>query len=851
MSRLLPALGVLLALACSTSAQEVIRFSEGLAIQRLAAGGRQPFFSDPITLALVRGQWTAPAAGQTLPTSSGEQAAWHPLAPDDDGWFREGGLAGGYLLLRADLEAPSALILEAQGSGIVYVNGEPRAGDPYSNGLLRLPIALRQGANELLFSVARGQLRAQLVSPEAPIAFDTVDFTLPDQIEGENGDLWAGVPLLNATPQDATELTIRAVALQADGAETVQETAGVRAPRLTVYKAPVKLPHGAADAEGNVPIKLQILRAGETLHTREIKLRARRADERHIRTFVSDIDGSVQYFAVTPRLTPAEGRAAHDSKPALVLSLHGASVEAAGQAEAYEPKEWAHIVAPTNRRPFGFDWEDWGRLDAIEALDRAVELFDPDPSRIYLTGHSMGGHGTWQLAAHFPGRFAAIAPSAGWISFFSYGGLPAFDGATPVHDAFARAASPSDTLSLLDNYAGLAVYILHGDADENVPVTEARAMRSHLAGFHRNFAYYEQPGAGHWWGNQCVDWPPLFAHFRFNTRPARPDHLRFATAAPGVSGEHRWATVLEQLEPMKRSRIDLSLDAAAGTIKGHTENVARLALSMQQCQRPISRTQEDGTAIEVLAPAPGEPLFITIDDQTVELTPKRLDAPIRLSRLSGGWALDDAPHAGRKRPEREGPFKNAFRRRALLVYGTAGTAEENAWAYAKARLDAETFKYRGNGAFQVVSDRELLGAPAQSPLADPDRNIVLYGNAATNAAWSAVLADDVLMLTREAVGVGSLRLASGDHALLAVRPRAGSDLALVGVVGGTSLAACRATDRLPYFVSGVAYPDFTVFTPEVYERGIDGVVHAGFFAGDWSAPSADPGPAGAPAASLR
>ena len=45
-------------------------------------------------------------------------------------------------------------------------------------------------------------------------------------------------------------------------------------------------------------------------------------------------------------------------KYALILSLHGAGVEAYRQVDAYTKKDWAFVVAPTNRRPFGFDWQD-------------------------------------------------------------------------------------------------------------------------------------------------------------------------------------------------------------------------------------------------------------------------------------------------------------------------------------------------------------------------------------------------------------------------------------------------------------------------------------------------------------
>ena len=166
-------------------------------------------------------------------------------------------------------------------------------------------------------------------------------------------------------------------------------------------------------------------------------------------TFRSDIDGSLQYYASIPALAQAASAKGDSQKTGLVLTLHGAGVEAIGQAEAYAPKPGLHIVAPTNRRPYGFDWEDWGRLDALEVLERAQKALQTDPRRTYLTGHSMGGHGTWHLGVTFPDRFAAIAPSAGWISMWSYAGLTRAEKTTPIDQLVARAGNPGDTLALV------------------------------------------------------------------------------------------------------------------------------------------------------------------------------------------------------------------------------------------------------------------------------------------------------------------------------------------------------------------------------------------------------------------
>ena len=52
----------------------------------------------------------------------------------------------------------------------------------------------------------------------------------------------------------------------------------------------------------------------------------------------------------------------------------------------------------------------------IELLDSVVESLKVDKDRIYLTGLSMGGFGSWTLAASHPKRFAAVAPICGGTS---------------------------------------------------------------------------------------------------------------------------------------------------------------------------------------------------------------------------------------------------------------------------------------------------------------------------------------------------------------------------------------------------------------------------------------------------
>lgn len=59
---------------------------------------------------------------------------------------------------------------------------------------------------------------------------------------------------------------------------------------------------------------------------------------------------------------------------------------------------------------------DWSPLLLKNLLDQTMEKYAIDPERMYLTGYSMGGAGTWSLAMTYPDLFAALAPICGYAS---------------------------------------------------------------------------------------------------------------------------------------------------------------------------------------------------------------------------------------------------------------------------------------------------------------------------------------------------------------------------------------------------------------------------------------------------
>jgi predicted peptidase len=125
---------------------------------------------------------------------------------------------------------------------------------------------------------------------------------------------------------------------------------------------------------------------------------------------------------------------------------------------------------------------------ALDALRQTMAEFRVDPDRVYLTGLSMGGHGTWYLAYRRPDLFAAIAPICGWVPDF-----PQFKGSVPVVPMDSGPPLPA----LARQLRGVPVWIFHGEMDRVVPVTGSREPAAALKEAGGNVRYTEFLGLDH------------------------------------------------------------------------------------------------------------------------------------------------------------------------------------------------------------------------------------------------------------------------------------------------------------------------------------------------------------------
>jgi hypothetical protein len=325
--------------------------------------GRRPFRPDAVFARyLLDAASPPPCEGESLTGETGEEATWE--------WREAGGggsPGGGIAWAWATLESPTeqVLLADLQGASTLFVNGMGFVGDVYRFGFRGVPVALKKGENTVVVTGIRGAFRFAFHEPEGEALLAGWDRTLPDLVPGEDDIGPLGLLVVNATNQPAAlRLDVAADPVFEPARQALRVLQPLEVAKVAV---PQVVRPGASPPEGvGSLVRPATLRRGEQVADRaRIDLRIVEAHAPRRRTILSRIDGTTQFYGV---LRPSEGGDEEFAETSLVLSLHGAGVDALGQVASYSAKPDFWHVAPTNRRPFGFDWQDWGRMDAYDVL---------------------------------------------------------------------------------------------------------------------------------------------------------------------------------------------------------------------------------------------------------------------------------------------------------------------------------------------------------------------------------------------------------------------------------------------------------------------------------------------------
>lgn len=206
----------------------------------------------------------------------------------------------------------------------------------------------------------------------------------------------------------------------------------------------------------------------------------------------------------------------------VILFLHGAG-ERGGDNVAHtrvglprilrrRPQFQAVVVMPQCPRS---TW--WGdptvEKRVFAALEDAISVYRGDPRRIYLTGLSLGGYGTWAFGYKYPERFAALVPVCGGVQARSRIPPPPWHpAARPTGDIYALTAQRIGTTP---------VWAFHGEDDGTIPVTESRRLVEALRSAGGTVRYTEYDDVGHNSWDRAYSEPELWTWLLSQKRPGQ------------------------------------------------------------------------------------------------------------------------------------------------------------------------------------------------------------------------------------------------------------------------------------------------------------------------------------------
>ena len=479
-----------------------------------------------------------------------------------------------------------------------------------------------------------------------------------------------------------------------------------------------------------------------------------------VRAYRSQLDGSVQPFAVT---YPGDYGKDPRKKRRLDVVLHGRDANltevkflyqhGSGRAAA-KGQDFVRLDI-YGRGNNAYRWA--GEADVFEAIQafQAIEaLFGRqallDPTRVVLRGFSMGGAGSWQLGLRYPDRWCVIGPGAGFTTTHGYvGKMP--DQLVPYQEKCLRIY---DAVDYAENAANVPVVAYGGSDDPQLQAAKNIEAKLKPLGIPMTLLVGE--GLKH-------EFPPVWqkkaeALYADHASPGRgreeyPNKIRFVTytlRTPSCA----WVEIVGLGKHYEQARVEAEKTEAGFSVK--TANVRALRL----------RLPELDAAAKVM---------VKIDGQEVSARPRGGPnvSHVYLERRGETWAdslpqrlVVDRLRRLQKTSGLQGPIDDAFMTPFLCVRGTGKPWHAATHAYVEAdlkRFRAEWDKYF-RGELPVKNDDEVTDDDINT------KNLILFGDPASNSLLGQVVDRLPLKWTKEAIEVGGKNYAANEHVPALIYP---------------------------------------------------------------------------------
>ena len=504
---------------------------------------------------------------------------------------------------------------------------------------------------------------------------------------------------------------------------------------LDAVRRPLKYDERLYAGRGSTPVSYaqQTLATGKERATQLATGSTPWMTQSGVRGFYSRIDGSAQPYLLT---MPDEYDPVAKRTYRLDIFMHGrddAVLEQQFMSKSLTGYASKPFAAGTDRfmlQPYGRYTNASrfaGETDGLEAIASVQKNYPIDANRIVMAGFSMGGASAWSYTVHYPDRWAAAAPGAGFTEteVFLRGGL-----ARQPQNAVQRTLwHMYDSTDYAINTFNLPVVAYSGEIDAQKQAADAMAAAMLAEGL--KLEHIIGPNTGHSYE------PGARQHLQERLdqlvsagRNPTPSEIRFTTWMLRYN-KMFWVTVDAMGQEWHRARVNAKIDGT--TITAATTNVTALSLDFQPGRAPFQA---------------GAKPTLKIDADTIQLPAVRADKSLTVGLVRNGTTWKTGTLTGlRKMHGLQGPIDDAFMDAFVFVTPTGRplSAASGKWTREQADYAISEWVHFFRGEPRVKNDTDI----SSDDIAN--NNLALFGDPSSNAVYRRIA--ERLPIRWSAIGV--------------------------------------------------------------------------------------------------
>lgn len=471
--------------------------------------------------------------------------------------------------------------------------------------------------------------------------------------------------------------------------------------------------------------------------------------------FQSQIDGSIQPYGL---VLPADAKL-DDGKPRrLDVWLHGRGEKSSEAAFLYQRLHNLGEIAPSDTlvlHPYGRYCNAFkfaGEIDVLEAIEHVKQLYAIDENRIVIRGFSMGGAGCWQMAVHYPGKWMAATPGAGFSETIQF--LKVFQ-----KEDFQPNPTQRSLLHWYDcpdwsnNLRLLPTIAYSGEIDSQKQAADVMEAAMKERGL--TLKHLIGPQTGHKiHPDSKIEIEKFLTSASSNGRPDIPLEIDFTTYSLRYPN-HGWLT-LEGLEShWNEARVQAKIQSRSSLLLT-TKNVASLSIAFPREQKVLSHQS---------------PLVVKIDGNTltIPLVPNAPTISASFIKQNGSWNRVDSLRTGgiRKRPGLQGPIDDAFLTAFVFVGPDASRPAPSAVdGWAMQELDHAKKEWRRH----FRGDIKELNSTSLSSDDLATKNLILFGTPESNSTIGKIVGKLPVVWNGKEISIGTQKFDAGQFAPVMIYP---------------------------------------------------------------------------------